>query len=100
MQKEKIDRLIQSRTERSNLDVTKSYYKIQLGKPAFFVGLFIRSYQMGSGDGTTMHWEFRRYGTIFTESDQAYGSVSGDELAFFVEIDVYSKSLTMATMFL
>jgi hypothetical protein len=33
------------------------------------VGMFVRSYRMGSGDGTTIHWEFNKDGVIKTIDD-------------------------------
>ena len=39
---------------------------------------------MGSGDGTTIHWEFDDNGTINVVCDQMYGSCNGDELTGFI----------------
>jgi hypothetical protein len=40
---------------------------------------------MGSGDGMTLHWEFNLDGVITTEDNEMWGSVSGSELAWFIE---------------
>jgi hypothetical protein len=85
---EKAEARIISRVARANLDTSKSYIKVQKvdGKDVEKkVGRFIRSYYMGSGDGTTFHWEFDLHGNITTEQDEAFGSLSGEELAWFKE---------------
>jgi hypothetical protein len=42
---------------------------------------------MGSGDGTTFHWEFNLNGKITTEEDEAFGFLNGEELIWFKEDD-------------
>lgn len=79
---------IMNRVARANLDTSKSYIKVQKidGKDVETkVGKFIRSYSMGSGDGTTFHWEFNLDGNITTQQHEAFGSVSGEELIWFKE---------------
>lgn len=79
---------IMNRVARANLDTSKCYIKVQKidGKDVETkVGQFIRSYYTGSGDGTTFHWEFNLNGKITTEQDEAFGSVSGEELTWFKE---------------
>lgn len=79
---------IMNRVARANLDTSKCYIKVQKidGKDVETkVGKFIRSYYMGSGDGTTFHWEFNLNGNITTQQDEAFGSVSGEELIWFKE---------------
>ena len=77
-----------NRIARANLETSKSYIKVQKvdGKDVETkVGRFIRSYCMGSGDGMNFHWEFNLDGNITTEQDEAFGSVSCEELAWFKE---------------
>jgi hypothetical protein len=88
-----IDRLIRARVPRLNLDPTKSYYRVQRDKEPKYVGRFVRAYRMGSGDGMTAHWEFDNNGTITTEDDDMWGSLSGAELVYFVVADAYNKVL-------
>jgi hypothetical protein len=38
---------------------------------------------MGSGDGMTLHWEFTLDGNIYTESDEMWGSRTGEELVYY-----------------
>lgn len=79
---------IMNRVARANLDTSKCYIKVQKidGKDVETkVGKFIRSYYMGSGDGMTFHWEFNLNGNITTQQDEAFGSVSGEELIWFKE---------------
>jgi len=80
--------IMQSRIDRANLNTEKSYIRLQTVKGLLTykpVGRFIRSYRMGSGDGMTVHWEFNMDGNITTEGDAMWGSVSGSELAWFIE---------------
>jgi hypothetical protein len=73
-----------------NLHINTTYEKITNTKnleTAILVGRFIRSYSMGSGDGTTAHWEFVLNGQIITVNDQMWGSVSGEGLVGFREVE-------------
>lgn len=82
----KSENLCVSRISRAQLDTTKCYIKVRQidGKDVEEkVGQFIRSYTMGSGDGTTVHWEFKLNGKVTTESDEMFGSVSGVELTWY-----------------
>lgn len=83
--------VIKSRMRRGNLNTTLCYTQVYnkyggytIGK---YVGKFVRSYSMGSGDGTTIHWEFDDNGTINVVCDQMYGSCNGDELTGFIVSD-------------
>ena len=83
-----MESMLQSRVDRANLDITKSYLRVQVVKGVVTqkpVGRFVRSYCMGSGDGMTLHWEFNLDGVITTEDNEMWGSVSGSELAWFIE---------------
>jgi len=75
---------------RGDLDPEKYYEKVQKSKENMYVGKFVRSYCMGSGDGTTIYWEFMIVidgkDTIIKVCDEMYGSVSGDELIGFIEV--------------
>ena len=74
-----------------NLHINTTYEKItntkNLGENVILVGRFIRSYSMGSGDGMTAHWEFELNGKIITVNDEMWGSVSGEGLVGFREVE-------------
>ena len=83
---EAISKVLQSRCSRADLDTTKTYMKVVKvdGKVTEEeVGLFVRSYRMGSGDGMTLHWEFLKSGVTIRIDDEMWGSVSGSELVGF-----------------
>lgn len=75
-----------SRASRLDLDTNKHYYKVQGGKIEY-VGKFVRSYRMGSGDGMTAHWEFMKDDKVTRIDDEMWGSLGGAELAGFVALD-------------
>lgn len=75
-----------SRASRLNLDKTKHYCMLRGGGDPVYVGKFVRSYRMGSGDGMTAHWEFEHDGKITRIDDEMWGSLSGAELVGFVEM--------------
>ena len=81
-----ITSLLQSRCSRANLDTTKEYIMVKKidGKLVEEeVGLFVKSYRMGSGDGMTLHWEFLKNGITIRIDDEMWGSLSGAELTGF-----------------
>ena len=83
-----INKLLERRAQRGNLDTTKTYYKVQKVGTDYKreeVGQFVRSYQMGSGDGMTIHWEFIKDGATIRVDDEMWGSLQGTELVGFVE---------------
>jgi hypothetical protein len=83
---DKIEKIIDSRIRRTELDTTVCYEKIKTVKGEQFtecVGFFVRAYRMGSGDGMTIHWEFNKNGTINRVDDDMWGSVDGTELIGF-----------------
>ena len=85
-----MDTVLKRRISRMNLHINTTYEKITNTKnleTAILVGRFIRSYSMGSGDGTTAHWEFVLNGQIITVNDQMWGSVSGEGLVGFREVE-------------
>ena len=87
--------LLQPRIDRVNLDTKKCYLRIRKvdGKQVqTYVGQFVRSYTMGSGDGMTVHLEFNDAGTITTIGEEMWGSVSGDDLSHFIETVPSTKS--------
>lgn len=87
---ESIDTVLKKRISRMNLHINTTYEKITNTKDVetvILVGKFIRSYTMGSGDGTTAHWEFVLNGQIITVNDQMWGSVSGEGLVGFREVE-------------
>ena len=83
--------LLKERYERGNLDVSKFYEKVTRSNnirsnnidSVTYVGQFVRSYRMGSGDGMTLHWDFNNNGTIITVDDDMWGSIGGQELTYF-----------------
>ncbi len=77
---------IERRVARVNLDVRKNYKQVKGGVETY-VGRFVRVYHMGSGDGTTVHIEFNNDGRIVKIDEEMWGTVSGDELSYFVECD-------------
>ena len=84
-----IEKLLETRCARGNLDTQKSYLKVQRKGNDLIevpVGRFVRSYRMGSGDGMTIHWEFEKDGIISRIDDEMWGSVSGAELLGFKEV--------------
>ena len=81
-----VDPLMQARISRLNLDDTKFYEKIvktAKGTQFIYLGRFVRSYRMGSGDGMTAHWDFDNNGVTTTVDDELWGSVGGNELIGF-----------------
>ena len=80
--------LLQPRIDRTNLDTNKCYTRVRKVKGVeerTYVGMFVRSYRMGSGDGMQLYIEFNDSGRVTTISEDMWGSVSGDELSYFVE---------------
>ena len=80
--------MMESRISRVNLDVTKSYTKVKLVNNTLvkeYVGRFVRTYRMGSGDGMTVHMEFNNNGQIKRVDEEMWGSVGGYELSYFIE---------------
>ena len=83
---EDIEQILDTRICRMNLDKGVCYEKIRTVKGEQFtecVGIFVRAYRMGSGDGMTAHWEFNKDGTIIRVDDDVWGSVAGSELIGF-----------------
>lgn len=79
-------RIIASRCSRANLDTTKEYIMVKKVNGKLVeeeVGLFVKSYNMGSGDGMTLHWEFLKNGATIRIGDEMWGSLSGVELTGF-----------------
>lgn len=74
-----------SRASRLDLNTTKNYCMVR-GSDVTFVGKFVRSYRMGSGDGMTAHWEFMNDGKVTRVDDEMWGSLGGAELVGFVEV--------------
>lgn len=85
-----MESVLKKRISRTNLHINTTYEKITNTKnleTVILVGKFIRSYLMGSGDGTTAHWEFVLNGQLITVNDQMWGSVSGEGLVGFREVE-------------
>jgi hypothetical protein len=80
--------MIERRISRVNLDVGKSYTRVWNEgheEVRIFMGVFVRVYTMGSGDGMTVHLEFNDNGKLNRVDEQMWGSVDGSELSYFVE---------------
>jgi hypothetical protein len=83
---EAINAILDARIRRTDLVKDVCYEKIRTVRGEQFtecVGIFVRSYRMGSGDGMTAHWEFNKDGTIIRVDDDMWGSVAGTELIGF-----------------
>lgn len=77
---------IHSRCSRGDLDTTKEYIMVKKvnGKVVEEeVGRFVKCYQMGSGDGMTLHWEFLLNGITIHIQDDMWGTIDGSELTGF-----------------
>ena len=84
-----ISDMMESRISRTQLIVGNEYYKNQMVKGTLikeYVGKYIRTYWMGSGDGTTVHLEFEKDGAKLTVNDEMWGNISGEELAYFTVV--------------
>lgn len=80
---------MEKRISRTQLDTTKSYYHKRMidGKlTQTYVGKFVQTYMMGSGDGMSVHMEFNNFGLIVTVDEDMWGSLLGKELSYFTEI--------------
>lgn len=83
---DKIIPILEERCSRANLKEGVAYTKCQQVNGVMTytnVGRFVRSYRMGSGDGMTLHWEFSLDGKLYTESDEMWGSRTGEELVYY-----------------
>lgn len=80
-----VNDLLYERIEGTKLKPGHRYIRKQFGR-AEFVGEFQRSYTMGSGDGTTIYYEFIWNGIMYTIHDDMFGTISGDELMQFYEV--------------
>jgi len=81
-----INNIINSRMSRAALQPGIQYIKIIEVNGKIIeedVGMFVRSYRMGSGDGTTIHWEFNKDGVIKTLDDELWGPVNSSELTYY-----------------
>ena len=80
---------MEKRIYRTQLDTSKSYYQKRIinGKMTqTYVGKFVKTYRMGSGDGMTVHMEFDNFGTRIIVDEAMWGSLYGDELSYFTEV--------------
>jgi len=78
--------ILESRISRANLIPGTNYIKVIQIYGIIMeedVGTFVCSYRMGSGDGMTVHWEFKKDGIVTTIEDQMWGSVSGSDLTYY-----------------
>lgn len=83
-----MESVLEKRYTRATLDTTKNYIQVRTvnkKETRVYVGTFVRSYRMGSGDGMTVHMEFNDAGRITRVDEEMWGSVSGEELSYFVE---------------
>ena len=80
--------MMETRINRVNLDVNKSYTRVKLINSTLvkeYMGRFIRTYRMGSGDGMTVHMEFNDNGLMKRVDEEMWGSIDGYELSYFIE---------------
>jgi len=85
---EQVNEMIEKKISRVNLDVNKNYIKVNIVNNAVvreYVGKFVKTYCMGSGDGMTVHIEFNNNGTVSRVDEEMWGSVNGYELSYFIE---------------
>lgn len=79
-----IKNIMKGRISRTELKPGHHYMKIQ-GKNIDYAGKFVQCYNMGSGDGMTVHFIFELNGSQYILDDQMWGSISGEELMYFTE---------------
>ena len=85
---EQVNNMIESRISRVNLDVNKKYTRVKVVNGSLlkeYVGKFVKTYRMGSGDGMTVHMEFNDNGRVTRVDEEMWGSVGGYELSYFIE---------------
>jgi hypothetical protein len=83
-----MESVLEKRCTRATLDTTKNYIQVRTvdkKETRVYVGTFVRSYCMGSGDGMTVHIEFNDNGRITRVDEEMWGSLSGEELSYFIE---------------
>ena len=79
---------LKEKISRVNLDVNKNYTKVKIVNNTVikeYVGKFVKTYCMGSGDGMTVHMEFNDNGRVTRVDEEMWGSVTGYELSYFIE---------------
>lgn len=79
---------LKEKNSRVNLDVNKNYTKVKIVNNTVikeYVGKFVKTYCMGSGDGMTVHMEFNDNGRVTRVNEEMWGSVTGYELSYFIE---------------
>jgi len=88
----RIDLELGNRFKRTDLKPDAYYVQVKCDngvKTPIYVGKFIRSYRMGSGDGMTLHVEFYndiKKKQVVIEEDM-WGSILGEELSYFVDAE-------------
>ena len=69
------------------LEVDKDYAMVKNSEKPTYIGKFKRRFIMGSGDGQTSHWEFKRTdGTLITIDDEMYGYWDRVPIIQFIEV--------------
>ena len=87
-------RLIRNRINRANLDKNKCYIQVKTTdgmEQEEYVGRFVRTYRMGSGDGTQLFVEFNDNGRFVTIEEEMWGHVNGAGLSYFLEAECKAK---------
>ena len=80
---------MEKRIDRTQLDTSKSYYQKRIinGKMTqTYLGKFVKTYRMGSGDVMTVHTEFDNFGTRVVVDEEMWGSLNGSELSYYTEV--------------
>ena len=96
MSETRIDLELGNRFRRGDLKPGAYYVRVNCAngvKTATYVGKFIRSYRMGSGDGMTLHVEFYNDVTktqVIIDEDM-WGSILGEELSYFVHAEQHKN---------
>jgi len=81
-----MESVLKSRYSRAQLKEGCKYYQVKDNQRTF-VGTFVRSYSMGSGDGMTIHAEFLRKGKPYRVDEEMWGYVDGHGLSWYEETD-------------
>lgn len=81
---EALGQLMNQRFSRADLKVGTPYYAHR-NNIQTYVGTFVRSYRMGSGDGMTIHAEFLCRGKPIHIDDEMWGNLDADQLTWFTE---------------
>jgi len=83
-----VNDILKKKISRVNLKVNTNYTKVKVVNNTVikeYVGKFVKTYFMGSGDGMTVHMEFNDNGRVIRVDEEMWGSINGYELSYFIE---------------